>query len=141
MGVLAVVITGLFGAMAHAIRTDAMAREMDAASREIFSQIDLVTQDPDFDSVAGIERGFSVDYPSGRAASDGTVITASLEPASTANRHADIAGTTAIDESLLPGRLTTTLINADLLEVTAVVRWRGTNGSDQVLASVCRRAR
>lgn len=141
LAILSVILLGLFGAMAQAIKTDAMAREMEAASRELFSQIDLVTSDPDFDAMAGLERGFEVEYGSGAAQADGTLAIARLSPpGQTANRHPDI-GATGVDESTLPGRLTATLISADLLEVTAVVRWRGSNGVDQVMASVGRRAR
>lgn len=139
VGVLSTLLLGVFSAMSHAVKTDTTAREMDAVSRAIFSEIELLIARPDFDLVTG-PSGFAVQYPSGRTDASGAPIIATLRPAD-ANRHPDIASTTGINESLLPGRVEVVSINANLKEIRVVVRWRAANDQDQTMSSVARRVR
>ncbi|MCO5165361.1 MAG: prepilin-type N-terminal cleavage/methylation domain-containing protein [Planctomycetes bacterium] len=139
VAVLATLLLGVFSAMSHAVQTDTAAREMDAASRAIFSEIELLMARPDFDQVTG-PSGFAVQYPTGRTDASGAPIVATLSPSPT-NPHPDIASTTAINEAILPGRIDVVSINANLKEIQVVVRWRAANNQDQTLSSVARRVR
>lgn len=139
--VLAVLLLGVFSAMAHAIRVDALAREREVAAREALQMIDdrvmVVSTDTAFDALVALPDDDPSLYFHVRHARDGQ--TFNLPAASTSpiagpggevgklEISADLNGDGAVSASD-PGYYDD---KPHLIAIRATVRWRDADGLDQ----------
>lgn len=153
--VLATLLAGVFGCMAHAMRADVLAREYAAASRAAYAVIDrLAAEDYDV-ATAEAANGFDVLYPTGQFDGAGVPIEIALSPARVnagdpIGPHPNISGTPE-DESQMAGRVTVTAgLNPvtgaadaanNLARIDVVICWRGADDRDQRLEATAWRGK
>lgn len=128
-GILMVLLTGVFAAMASSMRAEVLTREHQAASETALLQLDTVMSNPTL-AFVDAESAFDVQFKSGRAGAAPTDTLLSPQdplPADYAQNRT--------------GRIVTRLINPTLLEVRVSVAWRGADNRPARLDLMSMRSR
>ena len=134
LGVMIILITGLFASMGHSQKTDVLTRERAAASEACFAAMDAFLANP---AVTGSGTAtFEVSYDSGRS-SAGLPVVIRLKPAFTYPVTRPVGSTGA-------GTITTISNpeangNVALLEIRVTVAWRAADNTDARIDAVARK--
>lgn len=124
--ILSVLLLGVFTSLAHAMRSEALTREREAATRRALLELDdrtaAVITPANFDAAfvdTRLDEGFDVEVDAG----DGTRVSLPLARRPNENGRVGQITATELPEGTYDGR-------AHLVELRAVVRWRGVDGRD-----------
>lgn len=141
--ILSVVLLGMFSAMAHGLRMDALSREREAAASRALEYLDervmVASTDTAFDDLLDLDEGFDVTVGRSNGQGDlgGYPLAEATNPDDAIAPHGtgkvgrlrvtgdlDGSGSVTNDAGYYDGKV-------NLVLASAVVRWRGIDGRDQ----------
>jgi hypothetical protein len=132
LGVLSVLVSGLFSSLMTTLRTDVAVEERRAASATASRELDRVLADPGLAFVSAVSY-FDVQRETGRVAAAGQNLLASAAPLPAGWTQARAGRIEVVRD---PGGL-----GPDLLRITVSVRWRAADLTTQQLDLVAMRTR
>jgi hypothetical protein len=139
LGLLSIVLCGVFSALTTASIASATSRETQAASEEALKKVDQYCSQTAFDSIATAVEYFDVQCKTGQVDGAGVALTTRLPaaPDSFFPRPADTANPPR------PGYLTVARVAGmpDLLEIRCTVAWRSSDGLFHRVDLVTRKVR
>lgn len=142
VGVLSVILLGMFSAMASAQRTDALTRERAAASEAAFNMLDAVLSGPVPAAGEFVELPFNVEVDTGKAGTLPVLRPANPFPTSPWTFIGQPAPSPVMQAGIAVARVGVDDGNdVDLMEVRVLVAWRAADDTNQRIELVSRRLR